>query len=83
METLTNNKHVYSFLKREKYILPLYSNSNTSKCLDFDFNKYDCLKINKLKIIKNHPYPAKEDYNFIAIPTNNNQDCTVQFCDMV
>ena len=81
METLTNNKHVYSFLKREKYILPLYSNSNTSKCLDFDINKYDCLTINKLKIIENHPYKTKEDYKFIAIP--NNVVSTLQFCDMV
>ena len=82
MATVTNNKHVYSFLKREKYILPLYSNSDTSKCLDFDFNKYDCLTINKLKITKNHPYKAKEDHNFIAIPSNNLVN-TVQFCDMV
>ena len=83
MATVTNNKHIYSFLKREKCILPLYSISDTSKCLDFDFNKYDCLTINKLKITKTHPYKAKEDYNLIAIPSNNNLVSTVQFCDMV
>lgn len=88
MENYNNNKYISSIFKREtyfgkpKFILPMSSNSDSSKCRDFDFNKIDCLWQNTYK-------PTKITYAKICPvkttekPINNVQVNNVHICDMV
>jgi hypothetical protein len=100
METVSNNNNnnnnVLSFFKREGYfgphnhnsVLPVSSNSDTSKCRDFDFNKSNCLwQVNatpkKIQYAKIHPFVPKKDVDYIAITIKPLDDDSVCICDMV
>jgi hypothetical protein len=87
METNNKNKYINSFFKREtyfgapKFILPLSSNSDSSKCRDFDFNKVDCLWQNSYKSTKiNYAkiYPVTNTSTKKPEQVNN-----LHVCDMV